>query len=150
FTTTVVSYGFGIGDAKAGSSRMAVGLTAKWVVGHAVVMGRDIGSQTTPNDVHIAFPVVQTDTNQVGNSGTGFGADVGFAWSADKLTFGAAVQNLLNSFAWDESKLAFRPGTATFTVDSTSSNFDEQPFANAPQTLKDAITNNKFKPTIAA
>jgi hypothetical protein len=149
-TTAALSYGFGFGDAKPGSDHSAIGITAKYVLGNGVLIARDAGSQATDQNVNVSFPVILPDTNNFGNNGSGFGADVAFAWMSDKLTLGAAVQNAFNTFAWDESTLAYRPGTAMFTTDTSSSNFDQKPFAGAPTSLKNALTNNKIKPTIAA
>jgi hypothetical protein len=150
FTTAAVSYGFGMGDNKPGSSRTAFGVTAKYVIGHVTAIAQDAGSTTDSNKVNLVFPIVHTSTDDVANSGNGFGADIGFSWQADQLTFGAAVQNAFNTFTWDTSKLRFRPGTATFDANGGNAKFDDTTYALAPASMKTIVENNKFKPTISA
>ena len=52
------------------------------------------------------------------------------------MSFGATVQNAFNSFAWDETKLMSKAGTALFDGTTSSSDFDDQPYANAPAALR--------------
>ena len=44
------------------------------------------------------------------NGGGGLGLDLGLMLVLDRLTVGAAVQDLFHTFAWDESLLTYRPG----------------------------------------
>jgi hypothetical protein len=151
FTTVAGSYGRGIGSAAPGAGQMAVGVTAKYVVGHGVLIARDNGSGTTPDAIELDFPAVHVNTEEGGASaGTGVGFDLGFAWQrGTATTIGATVTNVVNTFKWDESKLQYRPGTALFDGDNQETNFDTTAYASAPAVLRDAITNNKFKPTLA-
>ncbi|MEP6493151.1 MAG: conjugal transfer protein TraF [bacterium] len=149
FTTAGASFGFSVGNAKAGS-HLALGVTGKYVLGNALVMAQDQGSATSSNAVSVNFPMVfsQPDSDQV--IGSGVGADVGLAWSRGKLSFGTTVQNVFNTFAWDETKLRSKAGSALFSVDSTVKDFDNKPYASAPTALRARVTDDKFKPIVSA
>jgi hypothetical protein len=152
FTTAAVSYGMSFGGSTTGSMPAAtssIGITGKYVVGSGLVMAGIGGSSSTAPNVSVNFPTVISNFDEGAASGSGLGVDLGYAWHSGATTFGATVQNVFNTFAWDDTKLEYRPGTATFTGENSSSDFDTQPYAQAPQALRDAITNNKFKPTIA-
>jgi len=169
-TTTALSYGHAFGERKEGNGIFAFGATVKMITGNAVSMGQDAGSSINANGGTIAFPSVGTrtsqdcrdDTGQIKagcavmndagffSNGSGFGADIGVSWLRDKLGLSAAIQNVFNTFSWDQSTLAYRPGSGQFDVSGDTTNFDEQAFANAPVSLKNAIANYKFKPTISA
>jgi len=167
-TTTALSYGHDFGDHKPGSSNLAFGVTVKAIGGNFVGLAQDAGSNTNANGGTISFPSVSTRTSQDclndngqpkagctlmsdagGFSGSGFGADIGVTWLRNKLALSAVIQNVFNSFSWDESSLAYRPGIGQFDANSDSTNFDEQPYANAPAALKSAISNYKFKPAFS-
>jgi hypothetical protein len=166
-TSLAVSYGRTFTDPKPGSGTLAFGATLKTVWGVFVSIARDAGSNTNATGGTISLPSVGTRSFQDcqedgqlkpgctimsgpgGTSGFGLGADVGVAWTRDKLMVSSAIQNLFNTFNWDESVLAYRPGLIRFDTQGDSSDFDEQPFANAPAALKSAIANYKFKPAIA-
>jgi hypothetical protein len=77
--------------------------------------------------------------------------DAGLAWTSRKLSLGATVQNIVNTFAWDQTKLLSRAGTALFNGTTNENNFtNDQPYTDAPASLRSSITNDKFKPTVAA
>ena len=169
-TTAALSYGHAFGERKEGSGILAIGATVKAIGGNIVSLGQDAGSNINANGGTIAFPSVGTttdqncrdDSNQIkvgctpmtgpggGFSGNGFGADLGISWLRDKLGFSAAIQNVFNTFSWDESLMAYRPGSGQFNVNGDTTDFDEQAFANAPASLRSALANYKFKPTISA
>lgn len=168
-TTAALSYGHAFGDHESGSATLAFGATLKVVGGAFVAIAEDAGSNINANGGTISFPSVATrssqdcrnDSGQLkagctpmdgpgGMSGNGFGADVGVSWLRDKLGLSATIQNIFNSFSWNESSLAFRPGLGQFDASGgDTTNFDEQPYANAPASLKSAIENYKLKPAIA-
>ena len=169
-TTAALSYGHAFGAHKEGDGILSFGATVKMIGGNIVSIGQDAGSNINANGGTISFPSVGTrsfqdckdDSGQLktgctpmtgpggGFSGNGLGADIGVSWLRDKLGLSATIQNVFNSFSWDESLLAYRPGSGQFDVNGDTTNFDEQAFANAPASLKSAIANYKFKPTIAA
>ena len=167
-TTQAISYGRAFGDQKPGSGTLAFGATLKLVEGAFVSVGQDAGSTIDANGGTISFPIVQTrsfqdckdDQGQIkagctpmtgpgGFSGSGFGADIGVSWLRDKLGLSAAIQNVFNTFSWSEASMSYTPGSGQFGPNGDSTNFDQQPFANAPAALKSALENYKLKPTIA-
>lgn len=138
----------------------AIGITAKYVVGHGLVLAEDNGSSLGPSDLQLRFPMitVQTQNTMVGSlpapdyngvAGTGLAADVSFAWSGGPWRVGALAENVFNSFAWDTTKLAFLPGTGSYNADSSSTDFDERAFSAAPQTLRDIVTSQAYQPAIS-
>jgi hypothetical protein len=150
-STIAASYGMPIGNGGANAPEMAWGVTGKYVIGHGVFVGRGISSSTGSN-ISIDFPIVAPDTASIGDlpapMGSGMGVDLGFSWKSGKNSLGVAVLNAVNTFKWDETKLAFRSGSATFDGTNSESDFDQKPLSSAPAALKDAITNNKLKPAI--
>ncbi|HVX42217.1 MAG TPA: hypothetical protein VHB25_21830 [Gemmatimonadaceae bacterium] len=148
FTTGAVSYGFGVASSK--DSHMSLGVTAKYTVGHFLAIAQDQGSQTGTNAVTVNMPIVYSNPDSSANVGAGIGVDVGFAYSTRKLSFGAAVQNVMNNFAWDESKLYSKKGTGLFDGNTDTTDFADQPYANAPTALRQRVTDDKFKPVVAA
>jgi hypothetical protein len=168
-TTAAFSYGRAFGGQKPGSGTLAFGVTLKMVGGAFVTIAQDAGSSINSNGGTIAFPFVGTrssqdcrdDSGQLeagctpmsgagGFSGSGFGADIGVSWLRDKLGLSAAIQNVFNSFSWNESAMSYTPGLGQFDAKGDTTNFDQQPFTNAPAALKSAISNYKLKPTISA
>ncbi|MEX2152952.1 MAG: hypothetical protein WD825_06395 [Gemmatimonadaceae bacterium] len=141
------------------NERAAIGITGKYVVGHALVLADDIGSVLGTDDIQLRFPVITVRTDDAlvlspddeykGVAGTGVGADVSLAWSGGPWKIGVLAENVFNSFKWDTTKLAYLPGTGTFQQGSNSTDFDEQPYGNAPQALRDLVAAQQFKPALA-
>jgi len=148
FTTAGLSYGVGFGDENTGG-HFAFGVTGKYVVGNALGIARDQGSSLTTDGVNVNFPMVYTRPDSDYVAGSGIGVDVGFAWTTGKTRFGATVQNAFNSFAWDETKLRAKSGTAVFDGVSNEQDFDDKPYASAPASLRSEVANDKFKPIVA-
>lgn len=148
-TTAGLSYGLpmssSVGD-------MALGVTVKYSVGHVVAAGRDQGGsiQSNPVRVDLDFPLVTFDEDQGGfNNGSGFGADVGFQMKVDRVSLGAAILNAFNTFAWNEEKLVYRPGTTVLQEGRTETDFEKQPFASAPAPVRQTLEDMRFDPTIS-
>jgi len=139
FGTAAMSVAQPIGD------RLSLGVTGKYVRGAGVLRAEDGGSSVTASDLAVRFPVV---VSQGTNAGAGFGLDLGLAWQSQRLSLGARVENVVNTFAWDASQMTYRAGTASFDGTNSSSDFDERPYAEAPQALRDGIAAEKFAPTI--
>jgi hypothetical protein len=148
------------------SSRITFGVTGKYTMGHFMAMGDEStgSASASPTQVTLRFPVIHTsvdDTEEQGfqaNNGSGFGIDAGVAFEGSKLTLGAAVQNIVNSFEWDADRLYFREGSLLLNKDTTSSDFDSEPLAVArtrtganavPASLLARVDAQKFKPVIA-
>lgn len=142
-STIAASYAFRLPAAV--GRHLSLGVTGKYIFGHVVARGQDAGSTTTADEIDIVFPVVHTREDET-TSGGGIGLDVGAAFTAGRLRVGASIANVINTFAWDEAKLVFRPGTAHFDADSSSSDFDTTAFASAPAALREAIADQSFRP----
>ena len=123
---------------------LSIGVTVKYTVGNALVMGRNIGSSVsgTSGDIDVAFPVIQSDSVANASSldrGRGFGIDVGAAWQGGPLSVSASLRNLYNSFAWDTSSFVYRPGRVQFDGTTGDAQFDMEAYTNAPEELKSAV-----------
>lgn len=131
----------------------AIGITGKYVMGHWLVVAQDNGS-TIPSgasDILLNLPVIVPDTSHdfLTPLANGAGADLSLAWSGGPWKVGMLAENVFSTFQWDTTELAFRPGTGTFNVNTNTTNFDQQPYSLAPQSLKDIVTKQRFKPAIA-
>jgi hypothetical protein len=130
----------------------AIGITGKYVMGHALVIAQDDGSAVgTGDNILLRFPVIALDTSFNGTLGNGAAADVSIAWSGGPWRVGVLAENVFNAFRWDTTTLAFLPGTGTFDTTATggSTDFDQQPYSAAPQQLRDIVAAQRFKPAIA-
>ena len=136
----------------AADQRFAVGATVKYTVGNAVMHAEDRGSvlQDSPLGANVDFPMVSSKADlSAWNNGTGVGLDLGASWQGGPLAAGLAVQDVFNTFAWDASRLYYRSGRALANLDSTTSDFDERPVAEAPVGLADAVTALRYHPALA-
>lgn len=131
--------------------KAAIGATLKFTLGHFLLYGQDRGSDVTaePLEGRIEFPVLHTDSASAGSSGSGVGLDLGMAWTADRLSLGLSLQNVFNTFEWDEDALEWRAGRAYFSADSASAQFERQPLGNAPAVITEYLANQRFSPTVA-
>lgn len=148
-TTAGFSLGLPIPSEK---GAMAVGATLKYSLGHVLAVGQEQGGalQADPIKVNVNFPMVTfDDESDDAVVGSGVGLDVGFQMQRDRLRFGAAVHNLLNTFAWDDAKLVFRAGTASLEQGSNETDFDRKPYASAPAALRTAVDEMTFDPALS-
>lgn len=123
---------------------LTVGVTLKYTVGNALVMGRNLGSTVsgTTGDIDIAFPVIQSDSAASADAidrGRGLGVDVGAAWRGGPLSISASVRNLYNSFAWDTTSFVYRPGRVQFDGSTGDAQFAMEAYGNAPEELRAAV-----------
>ncbi|MFW6200809.1 MAG: conjugal transfer protein TraF, partial [Gemmatimonadota bacterium] len=129
----------------------SLGATVKYTVGHAVLVGRSVGGsiRSDPVSVEAEFPVVLTaeEFHDDFDGGRGVGLDVGFMMQMDDLHLGATIQNLFNTFEWDESKLAFVPGTASLQQGSNGYDFVETSYDQASPEAREFIGDMTFQPT---
>lgn len=150
-TTAGVSLGIPIPST---SGPTAVGATLKYVMGNVVMLGRNSTGSFAPDKITFSFPMVMTafedDVYSPTGNGSGVGLDIGFQTKRGAIGLGASVQNLVNTFAWDEAALEFRPVTGSVDSNEQTVDGDAQPFASAPADLKAALGDMKFKPVIAA
>jgi hypothetical protein len=154
YSTAGVSYGMGLPLIPLPNFK--IGVTAKYIYGHAVVQMQD-QSSTIGNDVTIDFPAIRTDTlivDKGDKSGGGMGLDLGAAWTVPGFRFGVSLQNVVNTFKWDTTTLVLSHGKAIFNSTGAAASGDsikvQYPYSSAPQELKDQIVAQKFKPVFAA
>lgn len=151
FTTAAIGYGHALAvPLFSGLSSLSVGVTGKYIIGNAVAMAEDAGSALDTNNVNVNFPMVYSDPGSHSVVGSGYGMDLGVAWTGDGITGGASIQNVFNTFAWDQSKMKSQVATASFDGTTTAVQTTDQPYSAAPQTLRDKIANDKFTPVLGA
>lgn len=128
-------------------TRLLLGLTAKYTVGHIVVTGADSQGSADASGFDIAFPIVNTvidpDSFKLNNGG-GFGFDVGAALEMGPLTLGASVENVVSTFEWRMNDLRYRPLTLEAGEAELIADTEEQPFDNAPAALREHLENLDF------
>ena len=149
-TTAGLSLGFPISG---GGEDMAFGATLKYSVGHLLGVAREQGGGTTgdPVTVNANLPSVTVDSDDPdGNIGTGVGLDLGFQMKQGGVSFGVTARNVINTFEWDTTELFYRPGTAAFSQGENETDFDQQPYESAPDTLRTLVEGMIFKPSISA
>lgn len=137
------------------AGEFAFGVTGKYIIGHAMASMRDNGSTLTSSPVSVSLdaPMVLTDTSTAMN-GSGFGIDIGAGWSVGEFRFGAALQNVLNTFAWKTDDLYYMPVRATFNGTDSDANIEAiLPLSSASPTLQEElrsrIDNSTPQPTLA-
>lgn len=156
YTTVGASWGHAL--TIGGLTRLALGVTAKYTVGHVVARGiESTGTATAdPLMIQMQFPILHSgmggdeDDEFEPNSGSGFGLDLGVGYELGPWTFAGTVQNVINTFEWDASLLRFRPGELLFDADSREASFDEVPLDQAPAALRALVGDLEFKPILAA
>jgi hypothetical protein len=126
-----------LGEAPVWGGELALGVLGTWTAGHVLALGRDLGSRITadPLAVEVLFPVVHTDSVDF-KAGSGFGLTLAAAWSDGPWSLAAVIHDAVNTFAWDEDLLVYRPGEALLDGDENSSEFESLPFAEAPEELR--------------
>jgi hypothetical protein len=147
FTTGAASYAIGFGGA---DGHVSLGVTGKFVVGNALAMAQDQGTVANNSGLTVNFPAVFSRPDSDIVAGQGVGVDVGFAWSHRGFSFGAAVQNAMNTFAWDETKLRARTAMAVFNENTDTTDFTDHPYTAAPASLRALVADDKFKPIVMA
>lgn len=152
-TTFAIAYGRRLPIVPIGD--FAIGVTGKYVLGHAAASMFDNGSTITSNPValNINAPLVVTDTAEMIN-GTGFGLDVGASWKVGALRGSAVIHDLVSTFAWKTDNLYYLPVEATFQSGSNSAVTDSLlPLSSAApalqEALRDRIASAQPTPTLA-
>ncbi|MDT8341893.1 MAG: hypothetical protein RQ751_10305 [Longimicrobiales bacterium] len=131
------------------SDRVYLGVTGKYTMGNALLMGRDGGSlaSTDPLEVALDFPVVVNRSRDTRlNNGTGVGLDLGILWEGPGFTLGARVENVVNTFSWDLDGLAWVPGQALFDGTDATSDFAQRPAESAPPEVRAAVDDLTLEP----
>ena len=133
------------------NERAAIGITAKYVKGHALLIAQDAGSVLGTDDLTFQFPMIVPDStyadDPIGGLGNGMGLDLAASWSGGPWRVGLLAENLYNSFRWDTDRLAAVSGTGTFSIDGdNTTNFDQVPYSTAPAALRAIVENQQYKP----
>lgn len=147
-STAGVAYGFRV------SPGLVLGVTGKLSRGHFLAVGRSDsgGFQSDPLGATVDFSLVTSCTDEAGctenyaNGGTGVGLDVGGILELGELTLAASLQDLVNTFSWNEERLGFRPGTAIIDRGDSETDFDEQAFSGAPSDIQAIVRDYGFDP----
>ena len=130
----------------------AVGATLKYSVGHLVVVGREQGGSITssPLGVEADFPIISLpDEADQADNGSGVGLDLGFQFQRGDASVGVALLNAFNTFAWKTENLVYRPGTALFSEDESTTDFDGLPLDSASAELRHHLDGLGFDPTLS-
>ncbi|MGH7702612.1 MAG: hypothetical protein ACREMO_05935, partial [Gemmatimonadales bacterium] len=133
--------------------RFAVGVSAKYVVGHGLVDAKDGTGVFSANPIAdtIRFPAIALYDKNSAFQSSGVGFDLGLAWTAGKISLGATVYDLVNSFKFDPAQGRATTGEALISEDSTTSSFDDVALTDASpstrQSARDLGAVARFKPT---
>lgn len=136
----------------AGEGEAAVGATLKFSLGHAAGLmdGGRASATSSPLAVATDFPTIYTKRDEVGSVGAGVGLDIGFQFaSTTGLRLGATVQNVFNTFAWDEEKLAYRPVAVDLKDREFDTNLAPVAFSQAPAVLREQWDDLAFSPRLS-
>ena len=129
------------------NEQLAIAVTGKYVMGHGLVVATDLGSAVGVNDVLLRFPIIGPAGDSKARAGSGTAADVSLAWMGGPFRVGLLAENVFSTFKWDTTKLAYFPGTGSFSLSSgNGTDFDEIGYAGAPPELKEIVAAQAFKP----
>ena len=146
----------------------SIGATVKFLVGHGLISGFDNGTFANgdPLAVRVVFPTIISEApdsfvtadgdtlkavEESGwNKGSGLGLDVGFAWQGGIFSGGVSIQNLINTFAWNEDDLWYTPGEVLFNADTTATELESRRLADAPDEVRRRLNDLAFSPSVAA
>lgn len=166
FTTGALSYAQSIPinftNGLLRNEHAAVAVTGKYVVGHGLLLA-DVTQATlsAANNINVTVPVIFVRTDSLvdvptrradykGSAGNGVGADISFAWRGGPWRAGVVAENIVNTFRWDTTMLAYMPGTGTFNKDTSTLDFKQRSFGSAPAELRAKVAAQKFAPAFRA
>lgn len=147
-TTAGLSLGIPLHTA---SGSAAIGGTLKYLVGHGLIVGRNSAGSFTADKITFDFPMLMTNDDGYSptSNGNGVGLDVGFQLKNGALGLGATLQNLVNTFKFDEARLNYRPVTGSIDANAQKTDVEKQDVAKAPASLRGVLDDMKFKPSVA-
>jgi len=130
---------------------LGVAVTLTYTEGNVLLLGRDAGSEFSgdPVAVDLRFPVIQSDTSLTPvRNGGGLGLDLGLAWESGTWAAGITVENVFNTFRWDQESLLYRPGEALFDAAGSVSDFEPRPLVDGPPGLRQLVDGLRFHPRV--
>jgi hypothetical protein len=134
--------------------RASFDLTVKYVMGHAMALGDNSSGATTvdPVAVDLAFPLVHTDVEGdfALDAGSGVGIDLGATIESGDWTIAGVVQNVTNSFAWDATKLRYRPLSVSLDTNEAATETEAMPLGSAPAPVIERVEALRFEPVFGA
>lgn len=151
--STTVGLSFGKTISGTPGSKLAIGVTGKYTMGHGLFVATDAGTNITASPIagEVLFPTVMPITDEdrgaTINNGNGIGFDLGLGLERGPWTFGFAVQNVFHTFKWDASNFEFQRNY--WNIDTDSSDTETYPLESSPE-LTRIIEDLRFKPVIAA
>jgi hypothetical protein len=132
------------------AGQASIGVTVKYVMGHGMALGENsIGATTIdPIAVDLVFPLVHTDFEGdfALSNGTGMGIDLGASMQTGDWTISGVVQNVTNSFAWDTSKLRYRPLSVSLDGNEAVTETGDMPLVSAPAPILERVEALRFEP----
>ena len=152
WAVSTAGFAFGL-PFDAGGGEAAVGATVKFSLGHAAGMmdGGRASASSSPLAVAADFPTIYTKRDDIGNVGSGFGLDLGVQFASPRgLKLGAAIENVFNTFAWEEAKLAYRPVAMDLRDGEFDTNLAPVSFSQAPAALRSQWEDLSFSPRVSA
>jgi hypothetical protein len=150
FTTAAASYGMPFGLVPL--PNFSLGVTAKIIRGQGVMVARDAGSSIDSLPDWVFPAVITTDEarHNLTGAGSGFGLDVGGAWTVPGFRFGVSVQNVMNTFRWDTTKMELQEATGYLNYFGDSTERKKYAYDQAPADLREEVAAMRFKPVLAA
>ena len=135
---------------------LVFGLTGKYSYGHGLAIGRSESGtiEADPFRATMEFPLITSCIDELSctqdyvNAGSGFALDLGAMVDLGGVTLGAALQNIISNFAWDETNLGYRPGTLLLEDGEYDTQYDELSFDQAPDDLKTIVRDFTPKPSV--
>lgn len=137
---------------------LALGATFTYSVGHLLVSGEGAGPQggNESAEISVRFPTIvsfapDSIEGEGGmDKGRGVGLDLAAAWQRDRWRVTFTIDNLVNTFAWDEAQLFYTPASALFSPDTADADFALLPLAEAPDSIHERLDELGFAPLLGA
>ena len=147
-STVALSYAFPAGSA-------ILGVTAKYIVGHGIALAEAQSGSVSSDPLRVTLdaPAVgPCDDELVGgctqdwNAGSGTGLDVGFMMDLPSLRIGGSIENIVNTFEWDVSRMSYRPGSVLFEQGTSESAVKSRVVCKSERKLLDASVRLPWRP----
>jgi hypothetical protein len=154
YSTAAVGFGVPV-PLPGGRSRLALGATAKYTIGHALAVTEPSVGRATDDPVGLTIrfpiaytPVVHSGTSYWIRSGGGFGVDVALSFESGPLVLSAVGQNVFTTFEWDHERMRYRPLELVFSEATVETASEWEPMSNAPEALKARVAAATFNPSL--